>query len=136
MAKAEVEVFNGTKYLRFRCVGCKRYHEVTVEGQHQIGPVWGWNGSVEAVTLSPSILVKWHVPLNLDNPEFLQKDFEERKRQRATENPRVERICHSFVRDGNIQYLNDCWHQYKGQTVELPEWTSAKEILNEEDQGV
>lgn len=43
MAKAQVEVFNGTKYLRVRCVGCKRHHEVTVEGHHQIGPVWWRN---------------------------------------------------------------------------------------------
>lgn len=29
------------------------------------------------------------------------------------------RMCHSFIRAGKIQYLNDCWHHLKGQTVEL-----------------
>lgn len=31
------------------------------------------------------------------------------------------RTCHSFIREGKIQYLSDCWHTLAGQTVELPE---------------
>lgn len=31
------------------------------------------------------------------------------------------KTCHSFIRDGKIQYLNDCWHSLRGQTIELPE---------------
>ncbi|PRY10275.1 hypothetical protein CLV24_1143 [Pontibacter ummariensis] len=30
-------------------------------------------------------------------------------------------LCHSFVRDGKIQFLSDCTHKLAGQTVELPE---------------
>lgn len=30
-------------------------------------------------------------------------------------------ICHSWVRDGRIQFLPDCTHQLAGQTVDLPE---------------
>jgi len=30
-------------------------------------------------------------------------------------------ICHSFVKDGMIQYLSDCTHKLAGQTIELPE---------------
>ena len=30
--------------------------------------------------------------------------------------------CHSFVRDGAIQYLADCRHSLAGQTVPLPDW--------------
>jgi hypothetical protein len=30
--------------------------------------------------------------------------------------------CHSFVRDGNIQFLSDCTHKLAGQTVEIPDW--------------
>jgi len=29
--------------------------------------------------------------------------------------------CHSFIRDGKIQYLDDCEHELRGQTVELSE---------------
>ena len=32
------------------------------------------------------------------------------------------KICHSFIKDGKIQFLSDCWHQLKGKTVELPEY--------------
>lgn len=32
-----------------------------------------------------------------------------------------EFICHSFIKDGKIQYLSDCYHSLKGQTVELPD---------------
>ena len=31
-------------------------------------------------------------------------------------------ICHSFITDGKIQYLNDCTHKLAGQTIELPEF--------------
>lgn len=31
-------------------------------------------------------------------------------------------LCHSFVTDGKIQFLNDCFHSLKGQTVDLPDW--------------
>jgi len=29
--------------------------------------------------------------------------------------------CHSFVRDGRIEFLSDCTHALKGQTVDLPD---------------
>lgn len=28
-------------------------------------------------------------------------------------------MCHSFIRNGKIEYLNDCWHDLKGRTIEL-----------------
>jgi hypothetical protein len=31
-------------------------------------------------------------------------------------------VCHSFVTDGRIQFLNDCTHPLAGQTVDIPEW--------------
>lgn len=31
------------------------------------------------------------------------------------------KMCHSFIRDGFIQYLSDCTHHLAGQTIELPE---------------
>ena len=30
------------------------------------------------------------------------------------------KTCHSFIKDGMIQYLSDCWHELRGQTIELP----------------
>ena len=31
-------------------------------------------------------------------------------------------LCHSFVKDGKIQFLGDCKHDLKNQTIEIPEW--------------
>lgn len=58
-------------------------------------PHWSWNGSMDAPTFNPSLLC---------NPQ----DPDSR--------------CHSFVRDGKIQFLADCYHELAGQTVEIPEW--------------
>jgi hypothetical protein len=30
--------------------------------------------------------------------------------------------CHSFIRNGKIEYLGDCTHKLAGQTVTLPEY--------------
>lgn len=45
---------------------------------------------------------------------------------RDGKNP-TEPICHSFVRDGKIEFLNDCTHELAGTTLELPEWSGADE---------
>jgi hypothetical protein len=29
--------------------------------------------------------------------------------------------CHSYIKNGMIQFLNDCHHPLRGQTIELPE---------------
>lgn len=55
---------------------------------------WTWNGSDTNPTFSPSYLVA-----------------------RGTDH-----ACHSFITDGKIQFLGDCHHDLKGQTVELPDW--------------
>jgi hypothetical protein len=58
-------------------------------------PRWSWNGSMEQPTFRPSLVV-W--------PD------------------RPDKRCHSFVTDGKIQFLSDCYHALKGQTVDLPDW--------------
>jgi len=61
---------------------------------HALSPnVHKFNGDLDKPTFSPSLL----------------------------QNFSPERICHSYIMDGKIQFLNDCWHSLKGQTVELPE---------------
>lgn len=32
-----------------------------------------------------------------------------------------DKVCHSFVTNGKIQYLGDCFHELKNQTIDLPE---------------
>lgn len=55
-------------------------------------PCWSFNNDLDSPTLSPSIRVKG------------------------------QKLCHSFIKDGKIQFLNDCTHELSGKTVEIPEW--------------
>lgn len=93
--------------LSFYCPGCKTRHVVTVRGEHQ-GTAWEFNGSLERPTLSPSVLVTWYKPSD-DDTEFDDPTKD------------VKQTCHSFVRDGRIEFLSDCSHSLAGQTVDLPE---------------
>lgn len=110
--------WNG-KALDFRCPGCGDTHLVTIkqsDNPEHRHPVWGWNGSYDAPTFSPSLLVRtghfvsgepvstcW----NCQNPEH--------------DHAHKCYVCHSFVNDGRIQFLGDCTHPLAGQTVEIPE---------------
>jgi hypothetical protein len=58
-------------------------------------PQWIFNGDVDKPTFTPSLLVFGSVP---------------------------EKRCHSFITDGKILFLDDCFHELKGQTVEIPEY--------------
>lgn len=96
MAKIS-KISNQEGYIIFDCPGCKCAHSIPVViGAHQTGS-WGWNGSMDKPTFTPSILYN----VGRKNP--------------------TEHLCHSFVKDGMIQFLSDCTHELAGQTVELPE---------------
>lgn len=63
---------------------------------HVFDQRWTFSGDVDSPTFSPSLLC---------NPDH--------------ESSR----CHLFVRDGRIEFLNDCFHSLAGQTVAMTEWT-------------
>ena len=77
--------------FHFHCPGCGYGHWFKTTGGH---PRWTWNGDFDKPTVHPSILVNQSTP---------------------------EARCHSFVLDGKIQFLGDCFHKLKGQTVPLPD---------------
>lgn len=77
------------------------------------GPRWQWNGDANRPTFSPSILVTWGEPSDVEG------EFDDPAKDQ-------KRVCHSFVTDGRIQFLGDCTHQLKGQTVDLPEMPGWK----------
>lgn len=94
MTRARLEEHATHATLLFECPGCGFLHAPAVRGTPPRGaPVWDWNGSLEAPTISPSLLVT------------------------ATD-PTL--VCHSFIRDGRIQFLGDCTHDLAGQTIDLP----------------
>ena len=102
----------------FRCPGCSELHTLNVD--QDCRPWWTWNGSMDKPTFTPSYLeatghyTRRHKPgddcwctYSAKNPEW-GAHFK-------------CHICHSFITDGRIQFLNDCTHDLKGQTVDLPE---------------
>jgi hypothetical protein len=100
-----VEVFSldgGKQSVMFECPGCGYNHCVTVGHKNACGAQWTFNGDKQRPTLQPSILSRtgpWP-----DNHKT---------------KPGKTDVCHSFVRDGQIQFLDDCTHALRGQTVPL-----------------
>lgn len=48
-------------------------------------------------------------------------------------NPQGHRTCHSFIKNGMIEFLGDCWHDLKGKTVELEHYTPEEIADNDEN---
>ena len=75
----------------FWCEGCEGYHGVHVYSKNEkTGAQWKFNENLIKPTFTPSLHIKFD-----------------------------DVVCHSFVRNGEIQYLNDCTHKLKGKTVPL-----------------
>jgi hypothetical protein len=101
----------------FTCPGCGWHHALRIRGDRSGGrPLWEWNGDRVRPTFSPSILVRTHT----HEPPVTPANLEEWKRAPWPQR-RVDMVCHSFVRDGQIEFLSDCTHPLAGQTVPLPE---------------
>lgn len=86
--------------LCFFCKGCGYRHPVHIASkEHEI---WEWNVSRENPTFSPSVGV------NMDEPS---------------------RRCHSYIVNGHIQYLSDCFHSLAGKTIPLEPETPEQASL-------
>ena len=95
---------NGNR-LTWWCPGCDDAHGI----QHGAGsgPRWGWNGSTDRPTFTPSVLVRTGRAVD---PSVTPEPGD------------PPAVCHSFVVDGAMQFLGDCGHKLAGQTVELPDY--------------
>ena len=101
--------------VHFRCPGCNSVHGITVDAPNALA----WNDDLGRPTFSPSVLVHPHATLidpTLDDDKLTAPD-------NVTITPR----CHSFVRDGRIEFLTDSTHELAGQTVDLPPWRDGDE---------
>lgn len=105
----ELNRSDGVRAMMFDCPGCGFLHQVFVSGTGV--PVWGWNGSMESPTFTPSILVTGVAPLT-------EQEHAAYLRGEGLPEPRPL-VCHSFVTDGRIQFLGDCTHKLACQTVDL-----------------
>jgi len=97
--------------IKFWCPGCDDTHIVD-------DTVWQVSGKdIQDLTIEPSVLV-------YARQKFINKDLpwdELMKPENVMTTPR----CHSFVRNGQIQFLGDSTHRLANQTVALPplpEW--------------
>lgn len=100
---------DGHEEYLFKCPGGCGEHRVIVKwgskATHdgttpKTEPKWTFNGSMERPTFAPSLLVRW--TFTEEEHGFTEKH-----------------VCHSFIRDGRIQFLGDCTHDKKGLTVPL-----------------
>jgi len=98
MKLQRVNTTDGNLYgYQFTCPGCSRIHLLPVGmGTGHMYPHWRFNDDLEAPTFEPSIQARW------DSGPGSHMN-----------------ICHSFVRNGNIQFMDDCTHSLRGQTVAL-----------------
>lgn len=84
------------------CPGCEQAHRFAVNpATPDRTPIWGWNGSCVTPSFEPSYLTWW------------------------TTTDGTEHRCHSFLRDGVWQFLDDSTHALAGQfvpMVPLPDW--------------
>lgn len=107
--------------LTFWCPGCDQAHMIR-HGDGP-GPRWGWNGSAESPTFTPSVLVrgtKMTERGRADYDAWRDAGFPRPAPEQFDSGPTV---CHSFVTDGQIKFLGDCTHALAGQTVPLPEFS-------------
>ena len=65
---------------------------------HVFDSRWTFNGDMEKPTFNPSYLIK--------------TEYGDDKK---------EQVCHSYVRNGQWQFLNDCTHKLSGKTVDMEE---------------
>jgi hypothetical protein len=86
----------------FYCEGCEQCHGVNDR--------WTFNGGMDSPTFSPSILVTGTQPITDEQHDLIMSGVHVEPRPL---------VCHSFVTDGKIHYLNDCTHKLAGQTVLL-----------------
>lgn len=83
------KTIGGRDSLYWHCPGCEETHRVWVDAGG-----WSWDGSLDRPSISPSVLVR-----------FTRCD--------------VPQVCHSFVREGVVEFLGDCTHALAGQSVPM-----------------
>lgn len=89
---------------------------VIIKGERRGTPCWSWNGDVNYPTLKPSILTK-----TTELAELGEKQLEDRNAgiQNVKRLDSREVVCHSWVNDGKVIFLNDCMHEFRNMTVDL-----------------
>lgn len=104
----------------FWCPGCNEMHVVGIEPPASL--IWGYNGNPDAPTFTPSVLIRGghYVPGQEGKKCWCTYNAEHPDKAPVF----TCSVCHSFVVDGQIQFLGDCTHALAGQTVAIPNWST------------
>lgn len=104
----------GENRFEFTCPGCGE--------NHAINGGWTMTGGDERPTLNPSVLVRsgHFVTGRADDASCWCTYNAEQREKGEPEAPFQCSVCHSWIRDGQIQFLDDSTHALAGQTVDLP----------------
>lgn len=97
----------------FWCPGCNEAHGVWTTKRNGLNAVWGFNGDMEKPTFTPSIKITGTQPITDAEHDKIMAG------EKVTPRPYC---CHSYVVNGSIQFLGDCTHHLRGQTVPLPKF--------------
>lgn len=100
MAKAQLRD-DAVGSVWINCPGCKHPHSLATKQRNECGAMWAWNGSTDSPTFSPSLNVSWYY--------------------NKSDGTRIDGRCHSFIRDGKVEFLSDSTHELAGKTVDLLE---------------
>lgn len=104
----KIQQFENTKNRIFWCPACNQVH--TIDDK------WTYSGTDEKPTVRASVKAMYvKVPNPLPHDENGRIMFDENKRVIGAK----DMICHLFITDGKIRYLNDCTHEMAGQTVDM-----------------
>lgn len=96
-----------TKRHLYWCPGC-----ALMNGGH----------GLHAIAIRPDVQENgagWEFTGTLEKPTYAPSQLSRSPR------PEGDHVCHTFIREGMIQYLDDCTHELRGQTVPmvpLPDW--------------
>jgi hypothetical protein len=82
----------------FYCPGCECDHGVWTTESNNNKAIWQFNDDMDKPTFSPSLLIHHGAGI----------------------------VCHSFIREGKIEYLSDCTHKFAGQTIEMEDYETEK----------
>lgn len=104
-SKIKRDTSNGA--IMFNCPACNSTHCINFHPTR----MWTVTGTDDKPTFYPSVSVTTGRAVD---PTFIPQEGDPPER------------CHSYVTDGRIQFLDDCTHALKGQTVDLPDWDGVK----------
>ena len=91
------------RVVYFQCAGCGGMHCVPIDKIMPNGPKWNWDHSMDAPSLSPSVITR--------GPKH---------------------FCHVEVSRGKLKFLPESTHQLSGKEVpmpRLPEWFIEKHMV-------